>query len=228
MGNSKSVNALTELPKAIERLKELQPKRTARELRQWRWENEIVPHLEASGLPKRFWFKAKRWKEKQKIAYDETKSLLLGKGAIIALVGLRGMGKTCIAAQLILERAEDETLLPHHRRPPYRKLSELIATFKPIFSDFGSKDSESLVSRHQKLCKEHPLLIIDELHDCDDQRVKNRLLTDTLDQRYANLVDTIIISNQTPEEFISTTSDSVISRMKEAGRIISCTWDSWR
>lgn len=218
----------TPLAEQIEELQRNFVPKTDEEVERWTWENEIIPHLRASQLPERFWFRAKEWKTDQKATYNDAKALLTGVGAIVALVGDRGMGKTTIAAQLIIDRALNESLLPWHRRPPYRKLSKLIAYFKPIFSDFGSRDADTLIKRHESLCKDHPLLVIDELHDCDDQRVKGRLLTDTLDKRYANLVDTIVISNQTPEEFIETTSDSVISRIKEHGSIIHCTWESWR
>ncbi|MEY2511975.1 MAG: IstB-like binding protein [Verrucomicrobiota bacterium] len=222
------MNAITDLKSHLkEMLANFVPK-SEDEMREWRWENEIVPHLRASQLPERFWFRATKWKPDQKATYDETRELITGTGAIVALVGDRGMGKTTIAAQLMIERAMDETLLPWHRRPPYRKLAKLIAFFKPIFSDFGSRDAETLIRRHESLCKDHPLLVIDELHDCEDQKVKQRLLTDTLDKRYANMVDTIVISNQTPEQFCETTSDSVLSRIKEHGRIIHCTWESWR
>lgn len=205
------------------------PRRTEQECREWSWKYEIKPRLAKSGLPPRFWFMADKWKPAQKETYREVQSLLKGIGAIIALVGERGVGKTTIAGQLILERAIDETLEPWKRISPYRKLAEMIATFKPIYADFGTKDMESLLARHSRLCsQDNPLLVIDELHDCEDQKVKNRLLTDTLDKRYANLADTIVISNQTPEEFIETTSDSIISRIKEHGAILSCTWESWR
>jgi DNA replication protein DnaC len=219
---------LAGLPELIERLRQTQPVRTEQELTNWHWRHEVLPHLRASQLPPRFWFIATKWKREQKKAFDATRALLLKKGATIALVGERGMGKTTIAAQLIIERAMTEVMLPWHRRPPYRKLSKLIALFKSIYADFGSIETESLLGRHDSLCKDHPLLVIDELHDCEDQRIKNRLLTDTIDKRYANLVDTILISNQTPEQFMETTSDSVLSRIKEHGRIIHCTWESWR
>lgn len=216
------------LPAMIARMQRDMVPKSPEEIEAWKWENEILPHLRASQLPERFWFQAQMWKPAQRATFDETRELLTGKGAIVALVGDRGMGKTTIAAQLIIERAIDESLLPWHRRPPYRKLAKLLAFFKPIFSDFGSRDGEALIRRHESLCKDHPLLVIDEVHDCEEQKVKNRFLTDTLDKRYANLVDTIVISNQTPEEFIETVSDSVISRIKEHGRIIHCTWESWR
>lgn len=218
-----------ELTEAFEKLIAAMPRRTEQEIREWSWKYEIKPRLKKSGLPPRFWFMADKWKPAQEETYREVQSLLKGNGAIIALVGERGVGKTTIAGQLILERAIDETLQPWERIAPYRKLSELIATFKPIYADFGARNMESVMSRHNRMCgPETPLLVIDELHDCEDQRIKSRFLTDTLDKRYANLVDTIVISNQTPEEFIETSGDSVISRIKEHGRIIHCTWESWR
>jgi DNA replication protein DnaC len=87
---------------------------------------------------------------------------------------------------------------------------------------------DALLRRHDKLCRENPLLCIDEIHVCEEQRIKNRFLIDTLDKRYANLVDTIIVSNETPEEFNASTDASILSRMKEHGGILDCTWESFR
>lgn len=138
-------------------------------------------------------------------------------------------GKTTICAQIILERAFNEGLVcPWHRRPPYRKLAKLVAQYKSIYSDHGSIDTEQLLQAHDQLCVHHPLMVIDECHDCDELRVKNRFLTDTIDKRYSANNDTILISNQTPEQFMETTDDSVLSRLKENGQIVHCTWESWR
>jgi DNA replication protein DnaC len=218
----------TDLPKRIRELRRKYPPVTPARLEEWRWQNEILPHLKASQLPPRFWYKAVRWKKEQRTTFNQVREMLTCKGVIVALIGPRGVGKTTIAAQLIIDRAMNDGLLPWHRRPPYRKLSALIARFKAIYADFGSIDSERLLERHNSLCRDHPLVVIDELHDCDDQRIKNRLLTDTIDKRYGNLVDTVLISNQSPAEFAETTSDSVLSRLKEHGRIVHCTWESWR
>lgn len=220
---------LEELPQRIEKMLERVPARTPDELRKYNWKNFTIPNLEASQLPRRFWFHAKEWKPKQRAVFDQVKGLLTGKGAIIALVGPRGLGKTTIAGQIILERAENEDLpCPWHRRPPYRKLALLIAQFKSLYADYGSTETAELLERLKGLCTDHPFMVIDELHDCEDLRMKNRLLTDLLDRRYANLLDTVLIANQTPAEFRDTTSDSVLSRMKEHGQIIHCTWESWR
>lgn len=218
-----------QLAEQLERMLAALPLRTDREVREYEWKHLIRPRLRATRLPERFWFIAEKWKDEQRETYEEVKSLLKRCGAIIALVGQRGVGKTTIAGQLIIKRVMNESLLPWERVPPYRKMSDLLATFKALYADFGARDMDELLARHNRLCSsDNPFLVIDELHDCEDQKIKNRFLTDTLDKRYANLVDTIVISNQTPEEFVATTSDSVLSRIKEHGRVIHCTWESWR
>lgn len=220
---------LATLPAMIERLQTKHPIRTEAEQRQWLWDNEIVPHLIGSQLPQRFWYQATKWKPKQFEVFKQVNGLLKGNGAIIALVGKRGTGKTTICAQIILERAFNEGLVcPWHRRPPYRKLAKLVAQYKSIYSDHGSIDTEQLLQSHDQLCVHHPLVVIDECHDCDELRVKNRFLTDTIDKRYSANNDTILISNQTPEQFQETTDASVLSRLKETGCVIECTWESWR
>lgn len=72
------------------------------------------------------------------------------------------------------------------------------------------------------------LAVIDELHECDDQKMKDRVLTDILDRRYSANTDTVLISNQTAEDFQATTSDSVLSRLAQHGAIVPCEWESFR
>lgn len=219
----------TQLSDQIEKMLVALPLRSDREVREYEWKHIIRPRLRATRLPERFWFIAEKWKPAQRETYEEVKSLLKRTGAIIALIGERGVGKTTIVGQLIIERVMDESLLLWERVPPYRKLSDLLATFKAIYADFGTKDPDELLARHNRLCsQDNPFLAIDEIHVCEEQKIKNRFMIDTLDKRYANLVDTIIISNETPEEFEASTDDSIRSRMKEHGRIIHCTWESWR
>ena len=220
---------LTALPDAIARLQELCPPKSDGEMRAWRWENEILPNLKASRLPHRFHREIHEWTEpKQRTVFERCKTLFTQTGAIVALVGERGLGKTTIAGQLVIERAWDETRAPWARRPPYRKMTDLIAQFKPLYADFGSIQTEELMERRDGFCKLHPLVIIDELHECDDMKLKDRVLTDILDRRYANHNDTLLITNQTPAEFKQTTNDSILSRLSEHGRIIECKWNSFR
>lgn len=220
---------LTALPDAIARLQERFPAKSEGEMRAWQWMNEVLPNIQASRLPHRFHREVREWTEpKQRTVFEKCKALFVQTGAIVALVGERGLGKTTIAAQLVIERAWDESRAPWARRPPYRKMTDLIAQFKPLYADFGSIQTEELMERRDGFCKLHPLVIIDELHECDDMKLKDRVLTDILDRRYANNNDTLLITNQTPQEFKSTTNDSILSRLSEHGRIIECKWASFR
>lgn len=194
----------------------------------WQWKNEITPRLAETSIDARFWRDVTDWGSKpQENAYLKARRHCAGNGAIVALVGSRGSGKTTIAAQMIVDRVKLWAEPPHDSPPPYRKCSEIVAKYKSIYADYGSTDTERLIEQMKRLCAEK-FLVIDELHECDDQKMKTRVLTDILDRRYAKMRDTLIISNQTPQEFQATTSDSILSRMSEHGAIIPCNWKSWR
>lgn len=171
----------------------------------------------------------------QAATLDTLRSKMLGAGAIIALVGERGLGKTTIAAAFALEQAWrnfEQARRDDHacdiRHVVYRKCSRLISRYKPLYADFGSTEIETLEESLKFLCTEQEYLVIDEVHDCDDQKMKARVLTDLIDRRYAARRDTILIANQTPADFASTIGDSILSRLGEHGAILPCTWGSFR
>ena len=192
------------------------------EIREWEWRNDVLPMLERAKVEPRYRNEISDWPEpKQERVFDLVTSLCKGTGAIVALVGPRGTGKTTLATQCIVRNARQGVM------GYYRKCVDVIARYKPLYADFGSTDTDALMSARNSFCR-FPLVVIDELHECDEQRLKARVLPDVLDRRYAAKVDTILISNQTPEEFQQTTSDSVLSRLTEHGAIIPCEWASFR
>lgn len=201
------------------------------------FKNDICPKLKAGGLPDRFWNEIASWNRSQKFVFDKCIELLVNRGAIVALVGDRGTGKTTIVAQIMIARVkswlayygsqpEDRKEIPRGNGR-YFKLSEIVRDFKPLYSDFGSINTEELIRRQNLIC-ETALLTIDETHECGDQRMGDKIMTDMIDRRYATLRDTILVSNQTPQEFQATTSDSILSRLSEHGAIIACSWPSYR
>lgn len=204
-----------------------QPRSDA-EMQEYIWKKETLPRMKAAGLDVRFCrredFKSNL---QQRQVYRRVWAACCGVGAIMALVGPRGTGKTTIAAQLIRSRAECESLPPWDRQPPYRKLWDLIARYKPLYGDFGTIDTESLTAARETYV-DFALHIIDEIHECDDMKMKDRILTDIIDRCYSRRRDVILISNQTPEEFHKTTSDSILSRIAEHGDVIECNWASFR
>jgi DNA replication protein DnaC len=207
-------------------------------VRAYAFKHEIAPRLEHWRFPARYRTEIADWQcDLQQRVFEKCRRTFTGVGAIVALVGERGTGKTTIAAQLAVERAwtdhnaaEALALGAPFREQycPYRKLADLVGTFKALYADHGTLDPEALDRARAALCQSADLLCIDEVHECDDLRVKDRLMTDFIDRRYAERRDTLLISNQTMAQFRESTSESVLSRMTEHGVIIECTWPSWR
>lgn len=194
----------------------------------------IFPMIERWGFESRFHHE-QDMPPKQAAMYRKVAGLLKNRGAIVALIGPRGLGKTTIAAQLAIDEAWRnyrssirESGPPHHGHVIYRKAAKLITRYKSLFSDYGSIDTEPLLESLDYLCRHQELLVIDELHDCDDQKMKLRVMTDLIDRRYSMERDTILISNQTPDDFAATIGDSILSRLNEHGAILSCSWSSFR
>lgn len=200
------------------------------------WETWITEEMERNRVPKRYRYEITDWGcDPQARVYRALTQLLTGVGATVAAIGLRGTGKTTLVLQLVIRRILEDyqrVFIEQQRGAaarwmPYRKMADLIARFKPLYADFGSVNSDELIAARESLCRAD-LLIIDELHECDDQKMKDRMLPDIIDRRYAQMKDTVLIANQSPEEFDATTSDSILSRIEEHGMIIPCQWGSFR
>lgn len=156
-------------------------------------------------------------------------NVIQGKGSIVALVGPRGTGKTYIASQFVIDRLWSEHGTARCTWSHYAKLTTLVGRLKAFYGDMGTIETEKLEQYRTFLTKILDLLIIDEIHEVSGgSKHKDRILTDLLDTRYASKKDTILISNQSAEEFERTTNPSIISRLNEHGGIISCAWQSFR
>lgn len=232
-------NALDGIEAAMSAMLAKARRLTPEQARQNRFDTMIAPRMGAIGFPPRYRTNPDAWNcPPQERVFEFCRERFVEVGAIVALVGERGVGKTFIAAQLCRERIE--AWLAYHELEPaarpakiplsmgrYLKLTDLIALFKPLYADFGSIEIERLMSEREKLCRES-LLCLDELHECEDQKLKGRVLTDILDRRYSNRLDTLVISNEKEEAFRQSIGDSALSRITEHGEIVTCTWASHR
>lgn len=220
-------------PAVAEMLTRMKPTPAA-EYRQHLLADKIFPTLERWGFERRFHQELTEMHPKQRKTYDRTIERMRGKGAIVALVGERGLGKTSIAAQFALSVAwanHEEAMKdgpPRIQSVIYKKCAKLVARYKPLFADFGSIDTETLLESLENLCRNQEFLIIDEVHDCGDMKFTNKVLTDLVDRRYSACRDTILIANQTGEDFAKTIGDSILSRLNEHGAILECKWPSYR
>lgn len=207
----------------------------------WEWEHCVVRDMLALGWDRIHCHRiAPNWNcEKQERAFNMVSKACSGVGAVVALSGERGTGKTTIAAEhsrLRLESRRAYFQVPpmerQHPHPPpaparYEKLGRLSNIFKPLYADFGSVHSDELAGMLDRWCK-LDLVVIDELHETEDLKTNMRFLVDFVDRRYANRKDTILISNQSPEEFAINVNPSIISRIGHHGGIIRCDWESHR
>jgi DNA replication protein DnaC len=205
------------------------------------FKTEICERMRHFSFEQRFWVDGllanptpKSREAKQAYVMNSTAGCLQSVGAIVALVGDRGLGKTTIAAQIALTRIWEDWRSRTsggpvtHRITSYRKLTAIVGKLKALYGDFGSIGIETLEAIRDHLASVE-LLVIDELNECsDDSKHKDRILTDILDRRYAAKRDSLLITNQTETEFRQTINPSILSRLNEHGAIIPCEWESFR
>lgn len=205
------------------------------------FKTDICDRLRGFGFEPRFWVdgllsnpEPKSRESKQAYMLKTASDFLRNTGAIVALVGDRGLGKTTIAAQIAITRLwEDYDSRTSggpvtHRITSYRKLTAIVSRLKALYGDFGAINIEQLEGIRDHLASVE-LLVIDELNECaDDSKHKDRILADILDRRYAAKRDSLLITNQTEAEFKQTINPSILSRLNEHGAILPCEWESYR
>lgn len=143
---------------------------------------------------------------------------MLGTGCIIALVGPRGTGKTQLAVSLMRDAVDGD------RSARYITAMDLIDEFHAA----RSGDDYKVLGVMARFASAG-VLVIDETQERAGTDFEDRQIVRLIDKRYSHgLVDTVLISNQTPEEFAKSVGSSVIDRMRECGEIVVCDWSSFR
>jgi DNA replication protein DnaC len=140
----------------------------------------------------------------------------LGTGFLFGLIGTYGAGKSQMGATLAHLACEKSTALCVHA-------PDLFDTVKDVFR---SDDGET-VRKQIALFTTPKLLVIDEVNEGLSQ-ADVRLLHRIVCQRYDDITDTLLISNEKKDAFQKLVGDRVISRMIETGGIIEANWPSFR
>lgn len=175
-------------------------------------------------------------------------------GAIVVLIGPRGTGKTHLVAQIFrdqveaLLRIEDASADFVHTgkrvavpvlQMHYGKAQSFFQTFKELHGNVGSIRVPELQSRLALLAK-YDLVAIDELQEVPGEQDASRIgfskiLTDIVDQRYAEKRPTILVSNHYdpahPSDLSQITAflgDSIVSRLNQYGALIVADWPGFR
>ena len=176
-------------------------------------------YLRGAGCPKRhlnFNIKNatnKKWLEK--LANVES---MLHTGAIVAILGNRGQGKTQMAVEII------KMFSKHLERSLYIKAVDLFINIKESYNG-GEESEKQLVAQYTHKYK---LLVIDALEEKAESAWEGRILSHIVDKRYDAMLDTLLVSNETVEALTRQHGASIVDRIKETGGIVKCDWGSFR
>lgn len=140
----------------------------------------------------------------------------LGTGFLFGLIGTYGVGKSQLGSVLVHRACESMTSL-------YIHAPDLFDTVKDVFrSDDGDTVREQL-----KRFIAPKLLVIDEVNQGLSE-ADIRYLHRVVCQRYDDMSDTLLISNESKADFQKLVGDRVVSRMIETGGIMEADWSSFR
>jgi hypothetical protein len=141
---------------------------------------------------------------------------LIGTGMLVALVGPHGGGKSTLAGGIVYEAC---WRWMRCRMVTATELGLMLGAARR--SDDGE---ESVIDAMRAL----DLLVIDEWQDRSGTEHEDRLLKELVNYRYSRGVDTMIVSNLSPERFVADVGPSIADRMRECGGVILCNWPSRR
>jgi DNA replication protein DnaC len=158
----------------------------------------------------------------QHAEYRERLRRFVATYGIIALLGKRGTGKTDLAFGALKAGAN------LFKRGKYIKAADLFIDIEGTWSKSKERGGPDLKTILTRLSAPH-ILVIDELSEMQaDRDWQAGRLTYIIDQRYDRKLATILISNDTPENFTRNMGESCMSRLSERGRILICQWPSFR
>lgn len=141
-----------------------------------------------------------------------------GSGLFVGLCGTRGCGKTQLATQLV------RSYCANGKKAYYMRAFEFFAAVKATYKKDVTDNEMDVIKRFAR----YDFLAIDEFGQRSETDWENKCLYELSDSRYADMKDTLIISNQTVGQFQESIGDSLVSRMNGSGGLIQCDWESYR
>lgn len=150
-------------------------------------------------------------------AYEKLRART-GAGFTAALVGKRGPGKTQIAMELM------RYATAVGRSAYYCTAMDYFMRVKDTFHP----DRKESQADAQKFFVRFKLLVIDEMNVRSDSPWEDNMLADLIGKRYNALLDTVLVSNESLDEFTKSIGPSIIDRLNETAGIIECNWRSFR
>jgi DNA replication protein DnaC len=171
-----------------------------------------------------------RWKGKAFDAQARATQLLMDPGTLV-LMGKPGTGKTQMATELgliydlVRTHKEGAEYVNHRQRlqQGYWTLTDLLDSHKGWFAT-GGEPWDAPLQRARSV----PWLVLDDLQAVRETDWDVMQMASLINARYAALLRTILITNETFEGFAERMGDYVMSRLEEDGSFIECNWRSAR
>lgn len=173
------------------------------------------------GAPRRHVLRTELHRSEDRARWAETlgraRDRCDGRGAILALIGPRGTGKTQIAVEVMRLGAGAR------RAVRYAAAMDVFLDVRATMNGRGRSEADAVAD----WCRPS-LLVIDEIQERKGSGFEAGLLTHIIDRRYGAMRDTILVANVEPAELARLVGDSAASRINETGGIIRCDWLSFR
>ncbi|AZS50670.1 AAA family ATPase [Entomomonas moraniae] len=142
--------------------------------------------------------------------YETGKSLLLLGGV--------GTGKTHLANAIA-----NKIIREQGRTALYSTVGNVLRLIRSTFNNSDTRELDIY-----QLFSDPDLLIIDEIGVQKSSEFELTALFDIINDRYENMLPTIIISNHGPSELPNYLGDRVVDRLREGGEAIGFDWTSSR
>jgi DNA replication protein DnaC len=140
---------------------------------------------------------------------DLVNRAVAGDGFLVILLGPRGTGKTQLAVSVAHRICQSLD-----KGVRYLRARQLFRETRAAFGEGATVDEGDVIKRLASV----GLLVIDEVHQRGYTAYEDNTLVEIVDQRYADYeVPTILIANQTKQEFSASIGDSIVSRVHETG-----------
>lgn len=152
-------------------------------------------------------------------ASDYLASLLARKAGCLVMCGKVGTGKTHLACAMV------SALVEQHIHCKIVKLADLIREIKSTWSKDSPRSEQAVIEYYSSL----HVLFIDEVGVQFGSDTEKLLISEIIDNRYQELLPTVLISNLDPNGIKNVIGERCYDRLREdGGKVVAFDWDSHR
>lgn len=153
---------------------------------------------------------------------DLARQARYANGFLVALLGMRGNGKTQLAISVI------DRCCRRGMTCRYVKALDLFRDIRRAYTPTARGEAGEAEADRIEEWAGFDLLVVDECDKRTEREFEQNIINNLLDIRYDERKCTILIANQDRAQFAVSVGDSVVSRIHETGEAFECNWPSRR